>query len=71
MELNFKELLFLQSIFRKDLKKPVTHGPLQLQDYYFETRSQQIPAMEEAKKEYLKIGKELSKITNRKYPLCL
>ncbi|MFH2027780.1 MAG: pyruvate ferredoxin oxidoreductase, partial [Nanoarchaeota archaeon] len=51
-----------------NLKKPVTHGPLQLQDYYFETRSQQIPAMEEAKKEYLKIGKELSKITNRKYP---
>ena len=50
-------------------KKPVTHGPLQLQDYYFETRSQQIPAMEDSKKEYLKIGEELSKITGRKYPL--
>lgn len=52
-----------------NIKKPVTHGPLQLQDYYFETRSQQIPAMEDAKKEYLKIGEELSKITGKKYPL--
>ncbi len=50
-----------------NVNKPVTHGPLQLQDYYFETRSQQIPAMEEAKKEYLRIGEELSKITGRKY----
>jgi len=50
-----------------NVNKPVTHGPLQLPDYYFETRSQQIPAMEEAKKEYLKIGSELSKITKRKY----
>jgi pyruvate ferredoxin oxidoreductase alpha subunit len=52
-----------------DVKKPVTHGPLQLQDYYFETRSQQIPAMEEAKKEFLKISDELRKITGRKYGL--
>ena len=50
-----------------NVKKPVTHGPLELQDYYFETRSQQIPAMEEAKREYLKIGEELSSITGRKY----
>lgn len=48
-------------------KKPVTHGPLQLQDYYFETKSQQITAMEKAKSEYLNIGKELSKITNSSY----
>ncbi|MBU0629029.1 MAG: pyruvate ferredoxin oxidoreductase [Nanoarchaeota archaeon] len=52
-----------------DIKKPVTHGPLQLQDYYFETRSQQIPVMEEAKKEFVKIGEELGKITKKKYPL--
>ncbi|HZX44683.1 MAG TPA: pyruvate ferredoxin oxidoreductase [Candidatus Nanoarchaeia archaeon] len=51
-----------------DIKKPVTHGPLQLPDYYFETRSQQITAMEESKKEFLDIGEELSKITGRKYP---
>ncbi|MBW2989099.1 pyruvate ferredoxin oxidoreductase [Candidatus Woesearchaeota archaeon] len=50
-----------------DIKKPVTHGPLQLQDYYFETRSQQIPAMEEARKEFIKIGNELTKITKREY----
>ncbi len=52
-----------------NLKKPVTHGPLELQDYYFETRYQQVPAMEDALKEYLKIGKELGKITGRKYGL--
>jgi len=52
-----------------DIKKPVTHGPLQLQDYYFETRSQQIPAMAESIKEYLKIGEELRKITGNEHPL--
>lgn len=52
-----------------NVSNPVTHGPLELQDYYFETRSQQIPAMEEALKEYLKIGKELSAITGNKYGL--
>ncbi|MBW2992597.1 pyruvate ferredoxin oxidoreductase, partial [Candidatus Woesearchaeota archaeon] len=50
-----------------NIKKPVTYGPLELQDYYFETRSQQIPAMEDAKKEYLKIGRELGRITKGKY----
>jgi pyruvate ferredoxin oxidoreductase alpha subunit len=50
-----------------DIKNPVTYGPLQLQDYYFETRSQQIPAMENAKKAYLEIGKELSSITGKEY----
>jgi len=51
-----------------NIKKPVTHGPLQLQDYYFETKSQQMPAMEEAEREYIKVGNELSKITGNKYP---
>ncbi len=50
-----------------DVKNPVTYGPLQLPDYYFETRSQQIPAMENAGKAYLEIGKELSEITDREY----
>ncbi|MDP7180672.1 MAG: pyruvate ferredoxin oxidoreductase [Candidatus Woesearchaeota archaeon] len=50
-----------------DTNTPVTYGPLQLQDYYFETRFQQIPAMEKVKKAYLEIGKELSKITGNKY----
>ena len=50
-----------------DIKHPVTYGPLQLPDYYFETRYQQIPAMEEAKKSFLEIGKELSEITGNDY----
>ena len=50
-----------------DIKHPVTYGPLQLPDYYFETRYQQIPAMEEAKKSFLEIGKELSEITGNNY----
>ncbi len=50
-----------------DVKKPVTHGPLQLQDYYFETKSQQITTMEKAKNEFIKVGKELSKITEKRY----
>ena len=50
-----------------DVKNPVTYGPLQLPDYYFETKSQQIPAIEAAKKAYLEIGKELSEITGKEY----
>ena len=48
--------------------KPVTYGPLQLQDYYFETKAQQSIAMEKAKEEYANVGKELGKITGKKYP---
>jgi pyruvate ferredoxin oxidoreductase alpha subunit len=50
-----------------NIKDPVTMGPLELQDYYFETKRQQVPAMENAKKLFLEIGKELSKITGSKY----
>ena len=50
-----------------DVDNPVTYGPLQLQDYYFETKYQQEEAMGKAKKEYLKIGKELSSLTGNKY----
>jgi pyruvate ferredoxin oxidoreductase alpha subunit len=48
---------------------PVTVGPLQLQDYNFETQRQRNDSMLGAKEIYLKIGKELSKITGREYPL--
>lgn len=48
---------------------PVTYGPLQLQDYYFETQKQRADAMLASKKIYLEIGKELSKITGSNYPL--
>ena len=46
---------------------PVTVGPLQLPDYYFETKRQQDSAMENTKNAYISIGKELSKITDGKY----
>jgi pyruvate ferredoxin oxidoreductase alpha subunit len=46
---------------------PVTMGPLQLQDYYFETKRQQDVAMENAKKIYLEVGKELTQITGKEY----
>ncbi|MFH0876058.1 MAG: pyruvate ferredoxin oxidoreductase [archaeon] len=48
-------------------KDPVTVGPLQLQDYYFESKRQQDDAMEKAKKVFVEVGNELSKITGNKY----
>lgn len=50
-----------------DTKNPVTVGPLQLQDYYFETKRQQDIAMQAAKKAYLEIGALLSKTTGNDY----
>jgi pyruvate ferredoxin oxidoreductase alpha subunit len=50
-----------------DIKNPVTYGPLQLQNYYFETKKQVQDAMLNAKNQYLKIGKELKKITGNNY----
>ncbi len=51
-----------------DVKNPYTIGPLALPDYYFEIKRQQEEAMINAKKVYLEIGEELSKITGNKYP---
>ncbi len=51
-----------------NIDDPVTFGPLQLQDYNFETKYQQEIAMDDAKKAYLKIGKELSSLTGNRYP---
>ncbi len=50
-----------------NLKDPVTFGPLQLTDYYFETKRQQEEAMKKAKAAFLEAGKELAKITGREY----
>lgn len=49
--------------------KPVTVGAIELQDYYFETQYQSMEAMDNALDEYLKIGKELEKLTGHKYDL--
>ena len=51
-----------------NVAKPVTVGPLQLTDYYFETKRQQIEAMKEAGEHYDKIAEELSALTGRDYP---
>ncbi|MBI4653254.1 pyruvate ferredoxin oxidoreductase [Candidatus Kuenenbacteria bacterium] len=50
-----------------DTKNPISFGPTVSQPNYFIAKCQQIQAMEQAKKVYLKIGKEFSKITKRKY----
>ncbi|MEZ7821341.1 MAG: pyruvate ferredoxin oxidoreductase [Patescibacteria group bacterium] len=52
-----------------DTNNSKTVGPIQLQDYYFETQYQGVEAMENVAEEYLKIGKELEKLTGTKYEL--
>ncbi|MGB9694655.1 MAG: pyruvate ferredoxin oxidoreductase [Caldisericaceae bacterium] len=51
-----------------DVKHPYTIGPLALPDYYFEIKRQQEEAMINAKRVYLEVGSELSKLTGNKYP---
>jgi len=52
-----------------DLNNPVTYGPLDLFDYYFEHKRQQVEAMENAISVIEKVGKEYEKISGRKYEL--
>ena len=52
-----------------DINHPVTYGPLDLYDYYFEHKRQQIEAMKKAKKVILEIGKEFKQIFGREYKL--
>lgn len=49
--------------------KQVTMGPIQLQDYLFETQYQGVEASSKVINEYLRIGKELSKITGNSYDI--
>jgi pyruvate ferredoxin oxidoreductase alpha subunit len=53
--------------FLLDPEKPITFGPLDLQDYYFEHKRQQVEAMEQALDVILEIGEEFEKLTTRKY----
>lgn len=48
-------------------QQPITVGPLDLQDYYFEHRRQQAEAMVMSKQVILDIGKEYGKLTGREY----
>lgn len=50
-----------------DVDTPVTYGPLDLFDYYFEHKRQQVEAMELAHDVVTKIGEEYGKLTGRKY----
>lgn len=50
-----------------DVKKPVTIGPLDLFDYFFEHKYQQAEALEYSKKIIKQVDKEFYKLTGRKY----
>lgn len=50
-----------------NVKEPITVGPLDLFDYFFEHKYQQIEAMENSKKAIKDIDKEFYKLTGRKY----
>lgn len=52
-----------------DLENPVTYGPLDLFDYYFEHKRQQVDAMEKAPSVIKKVGEEYGKISGRSYGL--
>jgi pyruvate ferredoxin oxidoreductase alpha subunit len=49
-----------------DVNKPISLGPLDLFDYYFEHKRQQIEAMANVKKAFPEVAKEFEKICGRK-----
>jgi pyruvate ferredoxin oxidoreductase alpha subunit len=50
-----------------DVENPVTHGPLDLFDYYFEHKRQQIEAMENAKRVIRQVFDDFSRVSGREY----
>jgi len=52
-----------------DRDHPVTYGPVDLNDYYFEYKKQQIEAMKRAKGVIMEVGKEFKKTFGREYKL--
>ncbi len=50
-----------------DIKKPITVGPLDLFDYFFEHKYQQVEAMEKSRSVLKKIDREFYKLTGRRY----
>lgn len=53
------------SLFNFD--KPVTFGPLDLPDYYYEVKRQEAEAMDQAPQVILEVAKEYAKLTGRSY----
>ncbi len=52
-----------------DWRNPVTYGPLDFYDYYFEHKRQQVEAMENAKQVIIDVGKEFGEKFGRTYGL--
>ncbi len=52
-----------------DVKNPVTYGPLDFYDYYFEHKRQQVEGMAHAQDVILEVAREYEKLTGRKYGL--
>jgi pyruvate ferredoxin oxidoreductase alpha subunit len=52
-----------------DIDNPVTYGPLDFYDYYYEHKRQQVEAMEHAQPVIIKVGKEFGKKFGRGYGL--
>ncbi|MFQ6066578.1 MAG: transketolase C-terminal domain-containing protein, partial [bacterium] len=52
-----------------DVDSPVTYGPLDLYDYYFEHKRQQMEAMEVSPEVIQKIGREFGDLSGRRYDL--
>ncbi len=52
-----------------DLKNPITVGPLDLQDYYFEHKRQQAEGMMNAQSVIEKVGQEFDKAFGREYEI--
>jgi len=52
-----------------NINNPVTYGPLDLYDYYFEHKRQQVEAMEKAPEVIQEVGEEFAKISGRSYGL--
>ena len=52
-----------------NINNPVTYGPLDLYDYYFEHKRQQVEAMEKAPEVIQEVGEEFAKISGRSYDL--
>jgi pyruvate ferredoxin oxidoreductase alpha subunit len=52
-----------------DWRNPVTYGPLDFYDYYFEHKRQQVEAMENVKQVIIDVGKEFGERFGRTYGL--
>jgi pyruvate ferredoxin oxidoreductase alpha subunit len=52
-----------------DIDNPVTYGPLDFYDYYFEHKRQQVEAMEHVKPVIIEVGKEFGQKFGRSYDL--